>query len=128
MSSSVRRIGVDIVEIDRIDAAIKRFGRRFLYRILTPNELRDVGDPPKLPSVAARFAAKEAVSKALGTGIRGFSFRDIEVTRNTQGAPSIRLHGNAAEIAKAQGIDRVLISLSHARTVAIAMAVAEGAE
>lgn len=109
----------------RIASAYERFGQRFLHRILTPAEQQYVGTPPSMTRCAARFAAKEAVAKAIGTGIRGFSFRDIEVIHDALGAPAIQLHNEAQRIAGARGIVRIYISLSHTQTVAMAAAVAE---
>ena len=87
-------VGVDIIEIPRIASAVQRWGNRFLQRIYTPQELAFARG--RTAQLAARFAAKEAVMKALGTGIRGVSWREIEVVRQRGQAPEVRLHGRAA--------------------------------
>ena len=85
--------GVDFVEIDRIAAVLQRYGDRFLQRVFTPGEIAYCRG--RAPNLAARFAAKEAVMKSLGTGFRGVGWRDVEVVRAPSGAPSPRLHGRA---------------------------------
>jgi len=87
-------LGVDIIKVDRIRASIERFGERFSKRVLTPNEQRYVRMRPE--TFAGRWAAKEAVSKVLGLGVRGIGWRDIEVVRLPTGQPSVSLHGRAA--------------------------------
>lgn len=121
-------VGIDIIELERIDGSFNRFGSRFLSRILTPKEQNAVGSPPRIRSVAARFAAKEAVAKAMGTGIRGFSFLDIEVVNDELGAPRVVLHGAAKRIAAQRGIQAIRISMTHSRAYAAAVAVAEGGD
>lgn len=117
------RVGVDIVEIPRIAAAVQRWGDHFLLRIYTAQELLFArGRPPQL---AARFAAKEAVMKALGTGRRGVSWREIEVVRQQGQAPEVRLHGRAATRAATIGLSSLTLSLSHSREYAVAMVVGE---
>lgn len=119
-------IGVDVVDVERIEEAIKRHGARFLERTFTENE-RVYCDGLKTPgpSYAARFAAKEAVAKAFGTGIGGEAgLREIEVVREESGRPRIRLSGNAADFAKSHGISQVMVSLSHTRHSAVAQVVA----
>lgn len=121
--------GVDIVEIDRIAGVWERHGPRFLRRVFTPGErayaLRR-GHP--IPHLAGRFAAKEAVMKALGTGwARGVAWRQIEVRRAPGQAPTIRLTGAAARRAKALGGSRWHLSISHARSHAVACVILEGA-
>lgn len=118
-------LGMDIVEIDRIEAALERFGERFMRRILTPAE-RDIlrGDPVRF--LAVRFAAKEAASKALGTGIaRGVGFQGLEVLRDALGKPELFLHQGAAERGRALGATRTLVSLTHGRDTAAAVVVLE---
>ncbi|MEI8341868.1 MAG: holo-ACP synthase [Verrucomicrobiota bacterium] len=120
--------GVDIVETVRIEASITRHGDRFLQRIFTAQEIAYCSTM-KLSArhYAARFAAKEAVSKAFGTGIGEFAgWLDIEVCRSPEGRPLIELHGAAKELAKRLGIEEVLISLSHADHYAVASAVVVG--
>jgi holo-[acyl-carrier protein] synthase len=118
-------IGIDVVENARVADAIRRHGDRFIRKIYHAGEAeycRAMKDPA--PHFAARFAAKEAVSKALGTGFAGqFSWKDIEVRRKATGEPFIVLHDGAAELAKRLGIASVLISLSHSRDYAVANAV-----
>ncbi len=114
-------VGVDIIEISRVAATVERFGDRFLQRIYTPGEIAYCRG--RAPQLAARFAAKEAVMKALGTGTRGVGWREVEVTRKRTGEPSIELHGRAAERAAKLGIDRLAISISHSRDYAVASVV-----
>jgi holo-[acyl-carrier protein] synthase len=118
------RTGVDLVEIERVQAAITRYGQRFLSRVYTAGERQCCG--LRSESLAARFAAKEAVAKALGTGIwrSGVDWTDIEVLKDVHGAPELHLHGAAQERAAQLGLDTWSISLSHDRTHALAFAVA----
>lgn len=123
---SVFGIGVDLVEVDRIQESIGRFGTRFLERVFTRAE-QAYCDGHAEPWVyyAARFAAKEAVAKALGTGIGGHAaLHEIEVVHAPGGKPEIRLAGSAADYAGQTGVRRILISLSHTRQSAIAQAIA----
>ena len=116
-------VGIDIIEISRITQTVKRWGDRFLLRTYTEGELAYCrGRPPQL---AARFAAKEAVMKALGTGIRSVGWRDVEVVRARSGAPSIKLHGRGAKVAKRLALSQVALSLSHSREYAVASVVME---
>ena len=114
--------GIDIVEIPRLAKAIENHGERFLTRIFTRRELQEVGD--KTASLAARFAAKEAVAKALGTGIGPINWKEIEILRGTAGKPELYLNGQAEVIAGQLGLNKWSISLSHSQTYAVAMAVA----
>jgi holo-[acyl-carrier protein] synthase len=114
--------GIDLVEIDRIVAAIDRFGIRFLHRIWTERELAYCRG--RAPELAARFAGKEATSKALGTGIAGLVWRDVEILPDERGKPLIFLHGGAKERAAQIGLNRWAISLTHSRHMACAMVVA----
>jgi len=116
--------GVDMIEIERIRAAIERHGPRFLTRVFTPQELYAVGDQPA--SLAARFAAKEAVSKALGSGIGLVGWQEIEVLRGPSREPLLCLHGAAEHLASQLGINRWSLSLSHTHEHAIAMVVGIG--
>ena len=113
--------GVDIIEIHRIKHTVERWGRRFLNRIYTEDELAYCRG--RIPSLAARFAAKEATMKALGTGIRGVGWREVEVVRHRGKAPTICLHGRASQIAENIGIRELALSLSHSRDYAIASVV-----
>ena len=114
-------VGVDLIEIDRIAATLERFGQRFLERVYTADEIAYCRG--RAPQLAARFAAKEAVMKALGTGTRGIGWREVEVTRKRSGQPEIALHGRAVERARRLGIDHLAVSLSHSRSYAIASVV-----
>lgn len=114
-------VGVDIIEIDRVAATLARFGDRFLQRIYTTGEIAHCRG--RAPQLAARFAAKEAVMKALGTGTRGVGWQEVEVTRKRSGEPGIALHGRAATRAEKLGIDRLALSLSHSRNYAVASVV-----
>jgi holo-[acyl-carrier protein] synthase len=113
-------IGVDIVEIRRIEHAISEWQDAFLKRIYTRAELEL---HHSIFSLAARFAAKEAVMKALGTGARGVSWKEIEILTNGDGAPLIKLHGHALERSKEIGIAHFSISMSHSREHAVAFVI-----
>jgi holo-[acyl-carrier protein] synthase len=125
---SIIGIGTDVVDVERVRAALGRHGRRFVARAFTDAEAGycDVKADPAL-HFAGRFAAKEAVLKALGTGwSRGVGWRDVEVEA-TAGAPAVRLWGRAAEIARDRGVEGpVLLSISHDRAMAVAFAVLQG--
>ena len=114
-------VGVDIVEIARVEAALERWGARFLNRVYTDKEIRYCRG--RVPELAARFAAKEAVMKALGTGIRGVGWRDIEVLPMRSGKPLVFLHGRAQQRAQTLGLEDFAISLTHSRDFAIASVV-----
>ena len=114
-------IGIDIIEIARIKAAIDRWGKHFLQRVYTEPELRQYGKKPS--SLAARFAAKEAVIKALGTAASGISWKDIEILSEPGGKPLVRLHGKARGKADALGLGEMAISLSDSREHAIAFVI-----
>jgi holo-[acyl-carrier protein] synthase len=120
-------IGVDVVEVGRIERAIARWGDAFVRRIYTPAEIvrAEAGVAPA-PRHAARFAAKEAVMKALGVGWRALAWRDIEITNDAAGRPVVELHGSARRIAGERGISSVLVALSHTHEHAVANAVALG--
>lgn len=117
-------VGVDIIEIARIARTLNDFGERFLHRVYTENERERYGTRPN--ELAARFAAKEAVSKALGTGIRGIRWREMEVLSNQRGKPVLILHGAAAERAAMLGLVAFDVSLTHSRTDAMAFVVGVG--
>lgn len=122
----IHGIGIDVVEVDRIESAIARHGEPFLARLFTEGE-RAYCAAQKRSALhyAARFAAKEAVSKALGTGIGGEAgWLDLEILRDPSGAPRLELHGAAAEFAAGKGISEIQISLTHAKEYAAANAVA----
>ncbi len=113
-------LGIDIIKVDRIRASIERFGERFSKRVLTTNEQRYVRMRPE--TFAGRWAAKEAVSKVLGLGVRGIGWKDIEVERLPTGQPSVRLHGRAAARAEQLGMERIALSISHESDYAVAIA------
>jgi holo-[acyl-carrier protein] synthase len=113
-------LGVDIVKVDRIQATMARFGERFARRVLTEGERGYVRNRPE--TFAGRWAAKEAVSKVLGLGVRGIGWTDIEVVRLPTGQPSIRLHGRAARRAEQLGMGRIAVSITHESDYAVAVA------
>lgn len=118
----MQSVGVDIVEISRIQAALVRWGERFLRRVYTPAEIGHCrGQPHKL---AVRFAAKEAVSKALGTGLRGVAWREIEILSEKSGKPYVRLYGRAEARAQELGLSSFAVSLSDTNELGIAFVVA----
>ena len=127
---NVLGLGVDIVEIARIATAIERSGQPFLDRVFLPSEQAYCGaqrEPARC--YAARFAAKEAVAKALGTGIGAqLGWRDIELKRKENGAPFVVLHGVGAETGRSLGIAGLLVSLSHSEQFAVANAIATDRE
>ena len=114
--------GIDLVEINRFQAALDRHGERLLARIFTNGELEDTQG--NTASLAARFAAKEAVSKALGTGIGKVSWKEIEIRSGNNNEPILHLHGIALQIAHEKKLNTWSISLSHSQESAIAIAVA----
>ena len=121
-------VGMDIVETKRIADSIERFGDRFLHRVFLEGELA-YSNGMKFPHLhlAARFAAKEAISKAFGTGIgKEIGWRDLEIVREPGGAPKVRLHGRAEDYAKMRGVQEVHISLSHTAEYGAASAVIAG--
>ncbi len=116
-------VGVDIIEIERVDAAVKRRGGRFLLRIYTDAEIALYSE--RVPELAARFAGKEAVMKALGTGAVGVGWKEIEILPNRRGKPLVFLHGRAKARAEALGVKEFAISLSHSHDFAVASVVGE---
>ena len=121
-------VGIDMVEITRIERVLKRYGDRFFDRVFTAAEIAYCRG--RSPELAARFAAKEAVSKALGVGMRmiardGIDWKDVEVIGDLRGKPLVRLYGRAAERAGELGLTEWAISLSHTREHAIASVVAQ---
>ncbi|MBS0660815.1 MAG: holo-ACP synthase [Verrucomicrobia bacterium] len=120
--------GIDLVEIARVAEALERFGVRFREKLFTPAE-RAYCEAQRNPAphFAARFAAKEAAAKALGSGIGGQAgWQEIEVVRDTDGRPTLRLSGHAARCAKDLGVERAVISLTHSRLLAQASVILEG--
>lgn len=125
LTGTVVGVGTDLVEVERFRLAMTRRGSRFSERLFSDDERRYAQrhrDPA--PRLAARFAAKEAVMKALGVGLWKFAFRDVEVVRAPSGAPSIALRGKAADLATAGGVGSWQLSLSHTDETAIAVALA----
>jgi holo-[acyl-carrier protein] synthase len=121
-------MGTDLAEIGRVERSIARFGERFLERVYTAGEIAYcMSKKNSAESFAARFAAKEAGAKALGTGIsRGVSWKEFEVRRAPSGKPSLVLSGRAAELAAGLGVARISLSLTHTRELAMAVVVMEG--
>jgi holo-[acyl-carrier protein] synthase len=120
------RTGVDLIEVERIESSIARYGDRFLDKVFTHAELEYVAG--RTHSLAARFAAKEAVSKLLGVGIQhwqGVAWREIEIVSTENGDPRVILHGRAAALAQEIGFHEIALSLSHTREHAIAFVVAQ---
>lgn len=119
-SLELTELGIDVIKVDRIRAALARFGSRFSARVLTEAERRYVRDRPE--TFAGRWAAKEAVSKVLGLGVRGIGWREIEIERLPTGQPAVRLHDRAARRAEQLGMGRIAVSISHEDDYAVAIA------
>jgi holo-[acyl-carrier protein] synthase len=119
-------IGCDIVEVERIAQALTRHADRFLQRVFTPGEIAECwpSEQQRSRRLAARFAAKEAALKALGTGLRGMSWLEIEVVKDEWGKPLLQLTGRAADTAAKQGVTELHLSLSHCKEYAMAQVVA----
>jgi len=117
----VTAIGVDIVEIERVESVIRRWGERFLKRIYTETELKICQD--RFSSLAARFAAKEAVMKVLGTGGRGIGWHEIEILTGDDGRPSVKLYGHASDKAEELNLREFSVSLSDSKHHAVAVAI-----
>jgi holo-[acyl-carrier protein] synthase len=113
-------LGIDIIRVSRIRDSMARFGDRFTRRVLTSNEAAYVRG--RAETMAGRWAAKEAVSKVLGLGVRGIGWRDIEVERLPTGQPAVKLHGRAARRAEQLGMGRIALSISHEAEYAVAIA------
>ena len=113
-------LGIDIIKVQRIREALEKFGQRFSRRVLTEAERRYVRDRPE--TFAGRWAAKEAVSKVLGLGVRGIGWRDIEIERLPTGQPAVRLHGRAAARAEQLEMGRIAVSITHESDYAVAIA------
>jgi holo-[acyl-carrier protein] synthase len=113
-------LGVDIVRVERIAGVLQRHPARFEARVLTGAERSYVRARPE--NLAGRWAAKEAVSKVLGLGVRGIGWREIEIELLATGQPTVRLHGNAARRAEQLGIEAIAVSISHEREYAVAVA------
>ena len=119
--------GIDVIEVPRVAAAIERFGQRFLNRVFTEGEIRYCDSKAnRVERYAARFAAKEAAMKALGTGwSRGVRWRDLEVLRQPGGRPTVAFHGRAAEFAAKLGVTNAALSLTHTKAEALAQVILE---
>ena len=123
-------IGIDIVETKRIETVWRKYGSRFLHRLLSEEELAAlISDQPlSATRLAGRWAAKEAVSKALGSGFRGFAMTDIGIYNDLHGMPFARLHGGAADLAVSLGVNKILLSISHEQKYAAAQALVIGVD
>lgn len=121
-------IGIDIIEVARINDSLEKFGERFGERILLPSETAYcLSHKHPAPFVAARFAAKEAISKAFGTGIGAqLGWRDMEITHRESGEPFVILHGKGKELFKARRAKNLFVSISHTEQYAAVVAVLEG--
>ena len=115
--------GVDIIEISRVKRVLELYGQRFLDRVYTAGEIAYCRG--RAPNLAARFAAKEATMKALGTGVRGVGWKDIEVIRQESGAPSVLLHGRGKRRAQRLGVKDISLSISHSQEYAVAFVVVQ---
>lgn len=123
----VRGIGIDVVEVERIEQAIARWGDSFVRRIFTPDEANRAGHAhARGMRLAARFAAKEAVMKALGLGWRSMAWREIEIRNDPLGRPTVLLTGSAARVAAQQGVSAIHVTLTHTHELAMASALAVG--
>ena len=122
------KIGTDICQINRVETLYKKYGKRFLKRVLTENEIKYVISKNKslISRLAGRYAAKEATSKVLGTGLKGVYFKEIEILRESSGAPKIILHKRAKLKAKEKGLSCFEVSISHERGFAIAIVIGVG--
>lgn len=112
------KVGIDIIEIKRIQNVKSKYPNRFLKKIFTENEI--IYCRNRSPQLAARFAAKEAMMKALGTGIRGVSWKDVEVIRYRGQAPQIKLSGRGKKVGERIGLKNTSLSISHSREYAVA--------
>ena len=119
----MNHIGIDIIEIARIEQAIAQWGERFLHRVYTESELKLYYKKPL--SLAARFAGKEAVIKAIGTQTKGISWQEIEILAEPSGKPLVQLYGKAQDKANDLGLSKMAISLSDSKEYAIACAIVE---
>lgn len=124
-------VGIDLAEVERVASVLARFGERFLARVFVPGEIRRGRRHPRAfaEHVAGRFAAKEAAMKALGTGWRGVSFKEIAIERNRSGKPRLAFHGRALERARRLRVVSAEVSITHTATTAaavVALVTAEG--
>lgn len=123
MEKQINSVGVDIIEISRIEAAIDRWGERFFNRVYTEHELKLCKQKPG--RLACRFAGKEAVMKALGTGTKGVGWKEIEISSERSGKPLVQLNGKAKAKAASLGLGTLQISLSDSKEYAVAVVVSE---
>jgi len=126
---TILRTGLDLIEINRLESLNPNIRQRFLKRVFTEQELEDIAgkDPSSAwATLSGRFAAKEAVAKALGCGIGRVAWKDIEICRGVNGEPVLKLHGEAYRLSQASGLETWSLSISHTRTHAAAVAVAIG--
>ena len=121
-------VGIDIIEVGRIASSYEKFGERFVNRILLPDEIAYcLSHKNPAPFIAARFAAKEAISKAFGTGIGAqLGWRDMEIRRKESGEPFVVLHGKGKELFESRKAKQLLVSISHTENYAAVTAVLEG--
>jgi holo-[acyl-carrier protein] synthase len=124
----ILRTGIDLIEIERLSSVLERHGERFLRRVYTPAELAECGGDYQghAPSLAARFAAKEAAAKALGTGIGDIAWQEVEILHEASGSPLLILHGQAKSLAASLGLVTWSLSISHTHAHALAVVVAIG--
>jgi len=120
----IKGIGIDIVEIERIRKAVDK--NPLIERFFTEAEAADFCGRQRHVHVAGKYAAKEAVAKALGTGLSGFKWKDIEILKDDKGKPYVKLKGKAYRTAREKGVDKVHVSISHSRDYAVAQAIAVG--
>lgn len=119
-------LGLDITELDRIERSLNKFGERFVEKILTPEEIRLLPRKNPVPYLAARFAAKEAAVKALGTGFaHGITLHSLEIRKNNNGGPELILLDKALEHSRKMGVNRIMISITHGRDSAVAVVILE---
>ena len=124
MAGATPHTGVDATEISRIAQAVDRWGQRFLDRVYTPAEQRYCGR--KMQRLAGRFAAKEAISKVLGTGVRYVYWREMEILPDARGKPVVTLYGRAERVARSLGLGPIGVSITHTGDLALAFALALG--
>ena len=120
------KIGTDICQLNRVKSIYKKYGKRFLKRVLTEKEIKYVTSNMKslIPRLAGRFAAKEALSKVLGIGLKGIYFKEIEIIREPSGAPKVVLHKRGLKLAEKKKLTNFEVSISHEKDFAIAIVVA----
>ncbi|NLW56936.1 MAG: holo-ACP synthase [Firmicutes bacterium] len=120
----IKGVGIDLIEVERVANVLERRRRRFLKRVFTPREIEECGQA--VHRLAGRFAAKEALLKALGTGLRGLKWRDIEVNNNELGAPYFHFSEQLALYLQEAGVKRTHLTISHSKNYAVAQVILEG--